>query len=123
MRTWTEIIKPYSDLAKGKAYTVRVKNIHKATTAEAMEVTVEFVEPSQQGRRFTVHLSLPIRPQGLTADFFAACGIDITPQAKITPRSALGCLIQVVFEKTPDGPAWQPIEFQPFSQGESHEPI
>lgn len=122
MRKWTEIIRPYPQLRREQPYRIRVVDIRKNIENKVMEVTFEFLESNQDGRRITVHLSLPIRPHGLTSDYFRSCHIEVKPQTKISPRDTIGSEIVACFEEAASCD-WQPIHFEPIKQGEPHEPI
>jgi len=123
MRTWTEIVKPYPELARGKLYKVRVKRISKTAKPKALAINMELLDAPQQGRRLTTSLSLPIRPDSLAASFFSACHMVVAPEAKITPRKTTNAVIAVSFEKTADGRDWQPIDFESIREGDDREPI
>jgi hypothetical protein len=124
MRKWIEEVKPYPRLRKDQPYRVRVVDVSKDTEAGAMEVTFEFLDSNQFGRRLRGLLSLPIRPYGLTADYFSSCHIEVKLRAKISPRETIGSEIVARFKEAVGG-HWQPIRFEPVTQeqGEENEPI
>jgi len=122
MRTWTEIVKPYPELVRGKLYKVQVKNISKIAKPKALEINLEFLEAPQQGRCPAIQLPLPIRPGSLTASFFAACRLVVTPEARIAPRETVNLVIAASFEKSEDGRDWKPVDFKSIPEGE-HKPI
>jgi hypothetical protein len=122
MRTWTEIVKPYPELVRGKCYKVRVKEISKVTRPRALSVNLEFLDAPQAGRRLTALLPLPIRPDSLAADFFAACHLAVMPKAKITPRDVTHAVLVASFERTADSQDWQPVNFQSTTKGDDHDP-
>ena len=123
MRKWIEEVKPYPRLRKDQPYRVRVVDVSKDTEAGAMEVTFEFLDSKQFGRRLRGLLSLPIRPYGLTADYFSSCHVEVQPHSKISPRDTIGSEVVARFEEAADDSDWQPIHFEPVTQGESHEPV
>jgi hypothetical protein len=123
MRKWTEIVKFFPQIRREHPYNLRVVDIRKNTETQKMDVTLEFLESDQFERRITAHLSLPIRPNGLTADYFRSCRVEVKPRAKISPRNTIGSEIIARFEEAADGAGWQPIHFEPIKQGEPHEPI
>jgi hypothetical protein len=122
MRTWTEIVKAYPELVRGKHYKVRVKEISKVARPKALAINLEFLEAPQQGRRLAALLPLPIRPDSLAADFFAACHLAVTPEAKIAPRDVTHAVLAASFERTADGQDWQPINFEGIRKGDDHDP-
>jgi len=115
MRKWQETVKRFPQLQREQSYRVRVIDVRKDNEAKAMEVTLEVLEPNQLGRQVAILLSLPIRHNGLTADFFRSCHIEVKPQAKIFPRDTINCEVLVGFEKAADGDTCQPIHFKPIS--------
>ena len=125
MRKWTETVKKFPPLQRERSYRVRVIDVRKDNEAKSMEVTLGFLISDQLGRRIATLLNLPIRPDGLTADYFRSCHMEVKPQAKISPRDTINCEILVRFEKAADGVDWQPIHFEPISQeeGEENEPV
>lgn len=122
MRKWTETVKSFPQIQREHLYNLRVVDIRKNTLTKMMEVTLEFLESDQLERRITAHLSLPIRPDGLTAEYFRSCRMEVKPQVKISPRDTIGSELVARFEKAASGD-WQPIHFEPVTQGEPHEPI
>lgn len=126
MRKWVEEIKPHPRLRSDRLYRVRVVDISKNAESDAMEVTFELLEGNQSGRRLRSLLSLPIRPEGLTAEYFRSCHVEVNPQAKISPRDTVGCEIVARFEQVSDGASWQATHFEPVPQkeeGENNESI
>jgi len=121
MRKWTEIVKPYPKIAGHKAYRICIKNVIKA--GKTIKIQIEFMDHPQQGRRLTIHLPRPIRPEGLAADYFIACGLEVIPKAEIVPPDTIGSIITATFDKTSDSASWQPVNFKSIAQGESDEPI
>lgn len=114
-RAWYESIREWPSLAPTKWYIVRIVAIERANDQSAMRVSIEFLDPPQGGRRMELALPLPVRPNGLTSDFFAAAGIEMTPRRRIRPRDGLGRSVRVRFDAS-DG---QPIAFKPAPEGEN----
>ena len=126
MKKWTLTVRAYPELKREQRYTVRVIDIRKDVTSNEIEVALEFLKSDQCGRRIKVPLRLPIRPDGLTAEYFRSCYIEVKSQAKISPRDTINSKIIARFEQTADGISWQPIHFEPVSQkeeGEENEPV
>ncbi|MFC1764999.1 hypothetical protein ACFL6U_23380 [Planctomycetota bacterium] len=115
-RKWTEQVKPFPCLKTQKPYKTCVRQITKV--GKAAEIQLEFMEAPQKGRTMTIQLSLPIRPEGITASFFKACGLDTSPQSTIVPQDTLGSLITVTFEKDPHDEIPYPNNFKSISQGD-----
>jgi len=121
MRKWIETVKPYPELVKHRPYSTCIKNVTRVD--KTIEIQLEFLDQPQQGRRLTIYLPRPIRPEGLTADYFMACGFELIPRTKIAPHETIGSVIVVTFDKTSDSSRWQPVNFKPILQGEYHESI
>ena len=121
MRQWQEKILPWPDLKNGQSYPVQVSNIEKLPKEQTIRITVHFQGKQMRKRRLCFSLTLPIRPDGIAADFFGACGISVAANMKISPRQALGKVLHVQFEKGPDG-AYQPTCFEAIHQETVHEP-
>ena len=116
MRKWIEIIRPYPSFQKNKPYRVRVADIKKNTDTGTLEVSLQFQDKYQAGRKIQIPLNLPIRPDGHTADFFRACGITVETNSKISPPDVIGCEINIVFGQVDVDNNWQSIHFEPVSQ-------
>jgi len=111
MRKWQETIKPWPTLSTHTSYRVQVSDIEKVTKDKAIRVTVEFQGKQMQSRRLSFRLPLPLRPDGIAADFFRACGIYIGTGLKISPRGTIGKMLKMRFEKGVDD-KYQPAHFE-----------
>ena len=90
-RKWQEIVKPFDPLKENHPYLVRITRICKDPNVKAMCVTLEHIgDDIQAGRIHQISLPLPIRPEGLTANFFRATGIQLEVGYKITPTVVIG---------------------------------
>ena len=118
MKRWTEIVRSFPKLIAGKSYRTRVHSIKKRP--RRIEVILEFLDSPQRERRVTINLSRPIRPDGITAEFFGACNITVSPEARITPRSTINCELLVTFCESTADSSWQPKSFKPVSKGEEN---
>ena len=121
MRKWQETVKEFPPLQRERPCRIRVIDVRKDIETKTMEVTLEFLEPDQFGRRIATHLSLPIRPDGLTAEYFRSCHIEVKPQARISPRDTINCELTARFEQAAVGADWQPVHFEPITQKEEGE--
>jgi hypothetical protein len=70
--------KPWPALRKGRLYEVQIKSAAPDKAASVLRVTLENLDPTQQGRTHEVHLPLPLRPGNRACAFLTACGIDAT---------------------------------------------
>jgi len=121
MRKWTETVKPWPQLNPDTLYKLQVVGIKRISNPRAMEVEVEFTEQPQLGRRITIHLPLPIRPSGPTAEYFTSCHMQIESQATVSPRDTIGSVIAARFRTEPQDVTPEPISFEPIFQGEEND--
>jgi hypothetical protein len=84
-----------------------------------MQVTLEDLDGEQRFRQTSTVLDLPIRPAGVTHDFFIACGIDAAMGKKINPATAVGVQVLVKFALKDGGPASEPVAFLPVPKQEN----
>ena len=112
MKKWLETVQPFPVLQGGRNYLVKVKRVKKKPNPKSIEVLLEFQEAEQTSRQVKVNISRPLRPQGLGAEFFTACDMDIAIGNKIAPQDALNTIITAAFEKDSASDQWQPIRFK-----------
>lgn len=86
-------------------YEVSVAKLSVLKRLQHAEVTIQHGKGEQEGRRHVVHLSLPIRHQGMTAEFFQACGFTVAQGTTIRPAEAVGKTLDVRFRLDGDGGA------------------
>jgi hypothetical protein len=67
---------PWPALREGRLYEVRIKGAAPDKAASVLRVTLENLDPTQQGRTHEVQLPLPLRPGNRVCAFLTACGID-----------------------------------------------
>jgi hypothetical protein len=114
-RPWYENIREWPSLAPTKWYLVRIIVVERVKDSSAIRVTIEFLEQPQEGRRMDFALPLPVRPAGLTAEFFSAAGIGPSPRRRIRPRDGVGRSIRTQFGTAQN----QPVAFKPAPEGET----
>lgn len=114
-RPWYENIREWPSLAPTKWYLARIIAVERARDQSAIRVTIEFLEQPQEGRRMDFALPLPVRPAGLTAEFFGAAGIEPSPRRRIRPRDGVGRSIRAQF----DPAQGQPVAFKSAPEGEN----
>lgn len=120
MRKWIESVEEYPALQPERWYRLRVVSIEKDRTRRAILIDLEHLGGDQAGRRHSgAALGLPVRPAGLTADFFrAACGQDAVAVGKaIAPKDALDAILLARFAASPDHKDWQPVAFRQHTEG------
>ena len=120
MRQGQEVVKSWPALKSHQLYRVRIFNIEKLDEEREIQVTLEFLEKQMQGRHLDIRMSLPIRSDGVTADYFRACGIQVVPNMRITPRETIGKTLHVRFERTADD-NYQVIYFEAICQEVTHD--
>ena len=110
-RKWTLQIEGWPALAAA-FYLMKVLGISKSKSPAGLLVEPEQLDKSQAGRRHTVSLPLPCRPEGLTAAFFRAAGLDVSI-GTVTPADAVGAILKIRLEPAPDGKGYQAVAFEP----------
>lgn len=93
----------YEELVSGQDYLVRVADVKANHKTKRLQVHLEHRNPEQDGRPQEVVLPLPVRPNGQSAAFFRACGIDVQIDQEIDPDRAVGKQVMVRFEQGTDG--------------------
>ena len=118
MRKWLENVCNWKSLSERKLYRVCIVKIHKS--AKAIQVTLEHLDEEERGRITQVAVPRPIRPTGLAADFFKACGTDVMVGMQIAPLDCIGTTIKARFAKGSDG-NWQATHFEPLTKENNNE--
>jgi hypothetical protein len=99
-RLWTIVVSAWSRLVEDRPYDVRVIDVRRNAKPDGVLVTLEHLE--EPGRRNTVLLRLPCRPDGPTAEFFRACGQEVEPDTRLRPRDCIGQIIAAHFRALPN---------------------
>jgi len=110
-RKWSFKIEDWPALAAA-FYLMKVLGVSKSKSPAGLLVEPEQLDKSQAGRRHTVSLPLPCRPEGLTAAFFRAAGLDVSI-GTVTPADAIGTILKARMEPAPDGKGYQAVAFEP----------
>jgi hypothetical protein len=125
-RKWEETVKPFEPLKENHRYLLQVSGVSKCSKA-AICLTLEHVAGhSQAGRVHTLTLPLPIRPDGLTAEFFRAVGIQVQVDTKVAPKDAFGRQVYVKFslaegQNEPKVVTFEPVPAQATAPGTANE--
>lgn len=110
-KPWTVTVAAFMQLYEDMLYRLRVGGV--CRNGAGMEVTLVHLDADQAGRTHKVVLPLPVRPAGLTAEFFAACGFDASVGITITPGEAVNSIVGVRFKNVSGGEpkvaAFEPI--------------
>ena len=109
----------YPSLVASRDYPARVAEVR--VERKKLRVQLEHISERQQGRRHSLCLSLPVRPFGLTADFFRACSVQVNVGRTLDPRACLQRIANVRFERSPDG-EWAIVSIKPLQKEHKNEP-
>ena len=115
MRKWLEMVKDWPTISTNFDYHVQVVSVRRK--GKQIEVSFKFLGSDQFGRQMSEVLELPIRPAGVTASFFAACGQDVQAGKSLSPRDCLGQTVAVRFGKQNE--IWRVINFEIWKNKES----
>lgn len=96
-RAWEILVEPYPEMDADRDYLVSVLSIKKSKGPRGISVVLEHVDGEQAGRKHSMVLPLPIRPDGIAGDFFRACGMDVAVGGRLTPRDAIGVAVNSRF--------------------------
>ena len=110
-RPWQETIQPWPELSNDQDYRCVVNDVSKSRDPHGIRVVLRHLDEPHAGRIHEVVLALPIRPSGLTSEFFAACGLRAAVGATLSPPKAIGNIVAVRVAQTPEG-HWSPIAFE-----------
>jgi len=95
-RKWLELIRPWPRLVRNRPYSCSVIDVRKVSQGIAVELA--HLDEPQVGRRHTLVLQLPLRPEGLGPQFFRACGMVLAEGERIAPEEAAGAVVSVRFD-------------------------
>lgn len=119
MRKWLETVKDWPKFKPGQYYLAEILKIKKQ--CKQIQVSLRFLEEEMRERTLTIHLPLPIRPEGVTADYFRACGLAVSPLVPICPNDTLGSQIRIQLKPSDTG--WETQDFQAVSSNPLAPPI
>lgn len=105
-------VAPWPKVSAKRKYKMLVAAVCKQRKQTSLCVTLEHLDPGQQGRIVECYLPLPCRPQGPTAEFFRGCGHEVEIDAKLNPRDCISRIIMVRFRVSESGGA-EPSSFFP----------
>ena len=93
----------YEDFVPGQGYVARVVAVKANHKTKRLHVQLEHLNPEQDGRVQEMVLPLPILPDGRSAAFFRACGIEVQIDQDINQDEALGKHVIIRFGHGADG--------------------
>ena len=107
----------------GVVYPMRILQIKKGTSKDkTMVVTLQHRKQPYLGQLCHLHLPITIRGSGHpTAQFFAACGMDVHLNAKLKPKQVIGRALGVVFAPNLDTGEPEPVMFTHLKQEIHHD--
>lgn len=119
-KDWIETVEPFPPLRVDEWYRVRITAITRRRPPPGFDLTLEHLGQAQAGRIHCGVLPGPIRPAGITAAFFAACGQGVAPGEQVRPAAAAGQIVMARFITATDG-SEQARDFQAANQEASHD--
>ena len=113
MRKWIEKVKSWPAIRKNCLYELKVIHIERNKSKKVIKLTLKFLEEAMVGRTIEVCLLLPIRPAGITCDYFKACGLDISIDRDIKPRQTIDCSLMASFTESTNSKSYGIASFEP----------
>lgn len=105
----------YADQVPGHKYLMGVDCVHPDG-----RIRLTHRDGDQEGRTVEMTLPLPIRPQGITAEFCRACSLTVDPEHGTEPDQAVGRMLCAVFGKSSRG-VLEIVSFAAAEEGNSHD--
>ena len=96
----------------GKSHRALVLGAKANNKAKELRIELRHLDHEQEGRVQKVILPLPVRPNGTTAEFFRAVGVDVAIAAEIRPDDAVGRVVLVCFGPPLDSGSESSISFK-----------
>lgn len=90
-------------LRDGQWYAVQVTKVEALKRKKCVEITLRHGKGEHEGRLHLVQLALPIRPFGFAAEFFRACGFEVSQETTIRPSEVVGKALEVSFRMDLEG--------------------
>lgn len=104
------LFEPWSDPAVGREHLVQI--ISAGSRDGKAWVKWKHLDGDQVGRTREEYLPLPLRPEGLTAEFCQACELAVDRERGIEASQAVGKIIRVIFGRSASGTV-EPEAFAP----------
>ena len=111
-RQVTVKVEEYPPVRAGQICPGIVCDIEKKAKPKQLLEKLRNLHPRQDGRVHEVSLPLPVRPGGITADFFRAVGQNVEVGRNIVLRDAVGKTVRIKFGPSADGHVGA-VSFQP----------
>lgn len=94
---WWSRLRPDAD------YPLKVTDIGWGESDTCLAVVLTHLAEDQAGRTVKLDLPLPVRPEGRTASFLRAAGLDVAVGNSLDPMDAKGAVVQARFDVGADG--------------------
>jgi len=123
VKEWELTVQPPLKEKPGVVYPMRILQIEKGPGKDkTMVVTLQHRKQPYLGQLRHLHLPVTIRGSDHpTAQFFAACGMDVHVNAKLRPQRVIGRAIAVIFAPNLDTGEPEPVMFTPLKQETHHD--
>ena len=118
-RAWEIPVEPYPEIDVSHDYLVSVLSVKKSKSPRGISVVLQHLDADQADRKHSIVLPLPIRPSGLTAEFFQACGMEVAVGGKLSPKDTVGTTIKVRFLPAETGEGYKAVAFGPVDEEET----
>ena len=119
-RAWELLVEPYPAIDEHRDHLVSVLSIKKNKGSHGITVDMEHLDGEQTGRKHSIVLPLPIRPAGITAEFFKACCMEPTVGKALLPKDAIGIEITARFLPSDQGGHYKVVSFHQAKIQEIH---
>ncbi len=107
----------YPDLKSDAMYPALITNVD---VGDTLSIILKHLSADQEGRSQVVKIRLPVRPDGLAAALFHACGLSTEIGAELDPKAIIGAVVNAHFGPAEDSAELVPIGFESVSKGAPH---
>lgn len=118
-RAWELLVEPHPTIDTGRDYLMLVLSIKKNKGSQGIAVVVEHLDGDQAGRKHSIVLPLPIRPSGITAEFFKACYMEPIVGRALLPKEVIGRTIKARFMREEEDGTYNVRAFSPGKEQET----
>ena len=107
----------YPDLKSDAMYPALITNVD---VGDTLSIILKHLSADQEGRSQVVKIRLPVRPDGLAAALFHACGLSTEIGAELDPKAIIGAVVNVRFGIFRDTQVPEPVAFESLPAKERH---
>ena len=101
-------------------YPVEVLDFRGGKKTGTLAVKLRHLARDQIGRTHMALLPYPIHPEGPTADFLRACGLEIQVGSTVSQKQAIGAVIRAKFALVQGSSDYQVVVFATIPKEDSH---